>query len=72
MKDVLINCYEGTLLFKNVNNNESKENIIERARVELNKDRERKLTGLNNIEYIVNPSCDQLEELEDFLVKIEY
>ncbi|WP_252241628.1 hypothetical protein [Clostridium sp. ZBS18] len=72
MKDVLINCYEGSLLFKNVPNNEKRSDIIERARIELNKDRQRKLTGLNNIDYIANPSYTDLEELEDFLIKIEY
>ncbi|MBZ9693375.1 hypothetical protein [Clostridium sp. M14] len=72
MKDVLINCYEGNLLFKNVPNNEKRSDIIERARIELNKDRQRKLTGLNNIDYIANPSYTDLEELEDFLIKIEY
>lgn len=72
MKDVLINCYEGSLLFKNVNDNESRENIVERARIELNKDRQRKLTGLNNIEYIVNPNYDKLEDLEGLYEEIEY
>lgn len=63
-KDVLVKSYEGDVLIKDIPNSLKKSDVIDIARQELKK------TGLNNIEYIVNPNKLDLDF--EFIKVVEY
>lgn len=56
MKTILINAYEGTVLFENVPNNAGRDHLINLATHALNeRPGGRPIYSLSNVEYVANP-----------------
>ena len=76
MKDYLVFSYEGKVLIKHIPNNVKRSDIIEVAREVICEKRKKALTGLSNIETLINYKIyDYLEEnppVEEFLYVVEY